>query len=303
MFSSIHHSFDILLAAQYGLEEAIMIHHFQYWVRYNKKLGRNFKDGKTWTYQTRKEIAAHFPYWTEHKIRRYIDKLVEEGVIIKGNFNKSLMDNTVWYAFVDEEKYTTGESAQPADQEDQPSGESAQPIPHTRPTESKPHTRKGNVSGPDGPAQGLPLCKKDLKMSKYPLKKIQMPLFNWLKEQNVGSDDETLMYYIRAYTEQRIRDSVAFMQEELKKGVEIDRRGGFFRTLLDGGVVLKTSESEGNKGVARQFIERHKWKTAVVTEKYLRDSITHDDLYFTMQPDTFLRSLKSLHEKSLMCAK
>lgn len=294
---SLHHSFDVELAAQYGIEPAILIHHFQHWIKYNKTLGRNFKEGRTWTYQTRKEIAAHFPYWTENQIRRYIDKLVECRVIVKGNFNKSLMDNTIWYAFADEEKFTSGYSAHRSDQEETPSGELAQPIPHTKTTESKPNTKQGNAY-----EQGLPFPKKDHMGAKYPLKNSQMPLFNWLKSQNIGSPDETLMYYVRVYTEQKIREAVKFMYDEIRSGAQIQKPGAFFRKVLDGSIIMKTEESVGNKGVASKFINDNNWKTVVVNEKYLKDSVTGDDLQFSMQPDMFQRSLKTLYEKSMMYA-
>ena len=112
--ASLSHSFDLTLASKYGVDEAILIHHFQHWVYRNKKSGKNLKDGRTWTYQTIEEIAIHFPYWTKDQIREIIDRLVKgknrkskkrkndfEPVLIKGNFNKSPFDTTTWYAFAD----------------------------------------------------------------------------------------------------------------------------------------------------------------------------------------------------------
>lgn len=110
---STHHSFDIELAMKYGVNEAILIHHFQHWINYNKRLNRNFRDGKTWTYQTVDEIVAHFPYMTRSQVVDAIDKLCKgrsryrkddipfEPVLIKGNYNKKRNDNTVWYALND----------------------------------------------------------------------------------------------------------------------------------------------------------------------------------------------------------
>ena len=60
MQSTPHHSFDVYLAEQYGIHEAILIHHFQHWIMVNKNLKRNFRDERTWTYQTLQDIAAHF---------------------------------------------------------------------------------------------------------------------------------------------------------------------------------------------------------------------------------------------------
>ena len=100
-----HHSFDIHLAESYGIECAILIHHFQHWIEINLRMKRNFHEGRTWMYDTLEEIAAHFPYWNRDKVYRIIQKLEELGVIVKGNFNKNKFDKTLWYAFVIEENF------------------------------------------------------------------------------------------------------------------------------------------------------------------------------------------------------
>lgn len=116
---SLHHSFDIDLAVKYGRDEAIIIHHFQHWIRINKKLKKNFIQGRTWTYQTIEEIAAHFPYFSLDEVRGIVQKLCTgisrrskkgdpdyEPVLMKGNFNKTPFDKTSWYAFVDEGQFS-----------------------------------------------------------------------------------------------------------------------------------------------------------------------------------------------------
>ena len=132
-----HHTFSVHLAAKFGIECAILIHHFQHWIEHNKRLGRNFFDGRTWTYQTLKEIAAHYPYLNEFKVCRLLKKLVDAGVLIKGNYNKSKFDQTQWYAFKNEKMFTTLQNCNMDVTEVQnPDDESAIPIPHT-----KTHTR------------------------------------------------------------------------------------------------------------------------------------------------------------------
>jgi hypothetical protein len=106
-----HHSFDMGLAATYGIECAILIHHFQYWISFNRRMGRNFKEGKYWTYQSRAEIQAHFPYMSFEKVDYAIRKLVSNGVLITANFNKSPMDKTLWYAFADEKAFKVDEDS------------------------------------------------------------------------------------------------------------------------------------------------------------------------------------------------
>ena len=148
MSKSPHHSVDVELASEYGIEEAILIHHFQHWVGVNKRLKRNEHEGRTWTYQTFEEIAAHFSYWSPDKIRDIIARLTEgrsrraknkdqkefESVLITGNFNKSKFDRTTWYAFRDQEKFTKWANAQMESGEcPNPFGEMPKPIPDTIP--------------------------------------------------------------------------------------------------------------------------------------------------------------------------
>lgn len=102
---SLHHSFDTDLAKEFGVHEAILIHHFQHWITFNHRRGKNFKQGRTWTYQTRKDIQAHFPYLSDKEIRGAILRLVKRGILMTENFNKSKIDRTTWYAFVNEESY------------------------------------------------------------------------------------------------------------------------------------------------------------------------------------------------------
>ena len=134
-----HHSFDIHLAAQYGVEEAILIHHFQHWINLNQEKGINFYENATWSYQTRESIADHFPYLDRHKVRRLTDKLVKLKVLKKGNFNKSKFDKTIWYAFCDEKIFTIGKSAKSRDQSANGIDENGIPIPYSKALYSRPN--------------------------------------------------------------------------------------------------------------------------------------------------------------------
>ncbi len=100
-----NYSVDVVMATKYGIEEAFLIRHLQFWIRFNKNKKSNLIDGRTWSYQTLKEIADHFPFLNERKIQYALQNLEKMEVILKGNFNKSAMDKTCWYAFVNEEIY------------------------------------------------------------------------------------------------------------------------------------------------------------------------------------------------------
>ncbi len=105
-FHSLHiHFFDTGMAKKFGIREAIVIQHFQYWIGLNKKLNKNFREGRYWTYQSRKAIQAHLDYMSEKEIRCVCEELVLKGVLIVGNFNKKSIDKTLWYAFANEEEF------------------------------------------------------------------------------------------------------------------------------------------------------------------------------------------------------
>jgi len=101
------HSFSVELAQQYGVECAILIDYFQFWIIQNKAMKIDFHDGKTWIHLTQEEISAWYPYWNRNKVQAIIQKLVDYGVLIKGNYNKSSFDKTTWYAFKNEEMFTS----------------------------------------------------------------------------------------------------------------------------------------------------------------------------------------------------
>ena len=92
------HHFNVQIAEQYGIEEAILIHHFYYWISKNAANGANFHDGLYWTYNSKKAYAGLFTYMNETKIFRVIKHLEECGLIVKSNYNEDKWDRTNWYA-------------------------------------------------------------------------------------------------------------------------------------------------------------------------------------------------------------
>lgn len=95
------HSFNVNNACRYGLLEAILINHLEYWIEQNEANNRNFHDGRYWTFNSAKAFSKIFPYVSERKIRLALKHLQDENIIMTGNFNKSSYDRTLWYAFTD----------------------------------------------------------------------------------------------------------------------------------------------------------------------------------------------------------
>lgn len=95
------HSFDIEIAKKYGIEEAILLNNFEFWISKNKANNQNFYDGYYWTYNTSKALSELFPYMNNRQINYAIDNLIKEGLLIKGNYNKVGFDRTLWYTITE----------------------------------------------------------------------------------------------------------------------------------------------------------------------------------------------------------
>lgn len=91
------HIFDVEIAAKYGLHEAIIIKHLDYWIAKNEANNKNYYEGSYWTYNSIKAFKELFPYMTERQISYTLKHLEKEGIIKVGNFNKSAYDRTNWY--------------------------------------------------------------------------------------------------------------------------------------------------------------------------------------------------------------
>lgn len=95
------HHFDVDLAVKYGVTEAIILNHFEYWIELNKSNEKNYYEGRYWTFNSMKAFSEIFPYLSLKKIRNALKHLQDEGLILTGNFNRSSYDRTLWYAFSD----------------------------------------------------------------------------------------------------------------------------------------------------------------------------------------------------------
>ena len=95
------HSFNIELAKEYGILEAILLKNIWFWIEKNRANEKNFYDGTYWTYNSTRAFNELFPYASESSIKRALKGLQEKGIIKTGNYNKSAYDRTLWYAFTD----------------------------------------------------------------------------------------------------------------------------------------------------------------------------------------------------------
>lgn len=93
------HSFDVEIAKEYGLKEAILMNHLWFWIEKNKANEVHYYDGTYWTYNSVKAFNKLFPYLSERQINNTLKTLKDKGIIQTGNYNKSAYDRTMWYAF------------------------------------------------------------------------------------------------------------------------------------------------------------------------------------------------------------
>ena len=92
------HHFNVEIAERYGILESILLNNFYFWIKKNEANDKNNHDGHYWTYNSTKAFHKLFPYASEYQIRNALKHLEEQGLIIKGNYNKSSYDRTIWYA-------------------------------------------------------------------------------------------------------------------------------------------------------------------------------------------------------------
>lgn len=98
------HSFDIEIAKQYGIEEAVILNNIYYWIEKNRANGQHFYDGYYWTYNSVKAFNELFPYMSAKKIRNALKHLIDEEILITGNYNERAYDRTLWYALTEKGK-------------------------------------------------------------------------------------------------------------------------------------------------------------------------------------------------------
>ncbi|MBR1750894.1 MAG: hypothetical protein IJ740_08450 [Ruminococcus sp.] len=98
------HSFDIDIATEYGVNAAIILNHILFWVEKNEANNQHYHDGRYWTYNSIKAFTVLFPYLTDKQVRVALDKLINGGLVMTGNYNEMRYDRTMWYALTDKGK-------------------------------------------------------------------------------------------------------------------------------------------------------------------------------------------------------
>lgn len=96
------HAFNTDLAEKYGIEKALIIDYFAYWVVENMRNEKNFHEGRYWVFNSASALSEKFHYISRRTMNQKLQELETDGILISGNFNKNKFDRTKWYSFRDE---------------------------------------------------------------------------------------------------------------------------------------------------------------------------------------------------------
>lgn len=95
------HSFDVEIATQYGVDEAIVIGHFAHYIEHHAANDTNCFDGYYWTYDSAKSLAEKLPYWSSNKIQKLIKRMEEKELIVSGDFSADRFKRPKYYRLGD----------------------------------------------------------------------------------------------------------------------------------------------------------------------------------------------------------
>ena len=98
------HVFDTDVAEKYGVNAAIILQNIAFWIKQNEANKTNFYDGNYWTFNSNRAYCELFPYMSKRQIETAFKKLIDDGVLITGNYNKLAYDRTLWYALTQKGK-------------------------------------------------------------------------------------------------------------------------------------------------------------------------------------------------------
>ena len=96
-----NHSFNTEIAKRLDVNQAIIIENMAWWLKKNQSNNKHFYDGNYWTYNSAKAFTEMFVYFSKSQIERILKKLIENGIIQTGNYNKMAYDRTNWYTIID----------------------------------------------------------------------------------------------------------------------------------------------------------------------------------------------------------
>ena len=89
------------LACEVGMAESIVLGHLHCWSNINASDPSMFKDGRVWIFMSRRAIQDAIPFLSDKTIRGCLERLVENGWLLKGEYSLSLTNKATWYSLSD----------------------------------------------------------------------------------------------------------------------------------------------------------------------------------------------------------
>ena len=96
-----HYIFSTEIAEKIGLVEAILLSQIKFLVDTHKANNENFYKGRHWTYSSIEYFSEFFKYLSKQQITKALKRLVDDGWLIKDNFNTDKSNRTSWYSLSD----------------------------------------------------------------------------------------------------------------------------------------------------------------------------------------------------------
>ena len=96
--------FDTDRAKKIGVTEAILLYYIEQTIHIYSSNGENFHNNKYWMFGSSEGFSRLFPYLSKQQIARALKRLVDDGWLLKDNFNANSFDRTNWYALSDKFK-------------------------------------------------------------------------------------------------------------------------------------------------------------------------------------------------------
>jgi len=94
------HNFNVDVAKEVGIEKAIILNNFYFWIVKNIANNKNIHNDKCWTYNSYEALVELFPYLSYDQIKKHILKLEKDDILVSNkDLNANKWDKTKWYSF------------------------------------------------------------------------------------------------------------------------------------------------------------------------------------------------------------
>lgn len=140
------HSFDVDIAKRYGIHAAILLKNIYFWIEKNRANDTNFYDGYYWTFNSKKAFSELFPYMNARQVDYALQKLIDDKLIITGNYNKVAYDRTLWYAITKKGYSILQNCEMETTKMSNGNDENVEPIPDSKP-DGKPNRKPNKKRG------------------------------------------------------------------------------------------------------------------------------------------------------------